>query len=74
MYYYYFTTYKGGKKRYEGQTGIFRAIWRVQYARSEVLDHSTRWDMSLRYYKKELVLLVTNGLKMCITDIQVLHF
>ena len=33
--------------------GIFSANWRVQFARSKVWDHSTRWDMRLRFLKEK---------------------
>ena len=48
------TTYKGGKKDTKVRLkGIFRAIWRVQYARGKVYNHATRWDMRLSENKNQ---------------------
>ena len=62
------TTYKGGKKDTKVRlNGIFRAIWRVQYARGKVYNHATRWDMRLSENKNQTGLQVGNGFKMRIT-------
>ena len=48
------TTYKGGKKDTKVRlNGIFRAIWRVQYARGKVCNPATRWDMRLSENKNQ---------------------